>query len=226
MAVAWRNSAGFADSSGSGTIVCAYDAAVLAGSLLWCGIMYDSTGGITTSGVSDSVNGAWTQAGVSTTNEFSARQEIWYKLNTGAGTPTVTVTLSGSAGFRRLTVTEVTGVATSNALDKTDGDTANTAAPTTGPVTTTTDGQYIAAVLQTSGGRPVTNYDSFTSRDLTSDENEAIDKVQTSAGSITPTLALTTGNVWILSIATFKAAAAGNTFTVAGRSFFSYDDDV
>src|SRR5687768_12674598 len=139
MAVAWRNSAGFDSSSGSTSIVLAYDAAVLSGSLLYAAVAYDAGGGITTTGVSDSVNGAWTQAGASDQDEFDNRTEIWYRENSGAGTPTVTVSLSASAGFRQLIVTEVTGAATSSALDKTAHATANSTAVNSGSQTTTTN---------------------------------------------------------------------------------------
>src|SRR6266446_1857618 len=97
--------------SGSATGTLAYASAVTAGNLLVVG----TSGGdasVTISSAADNVNaGNWSEAVQrSTDNHFVG---IFYKTNTGAGTPTVTVTLSTGAGVgAEMTLFEFSGATT------------------------------------------------------------------------------------------------------------------
>ncbi len=125
------------DGGGATTLTFTYGSAVLAGSLLRCFIT--STGGTPVSGVSDSVNGAWTLAkAVDEASNFSTSE--YYFPNSAAGTPTITVTYSGSTATRKIIASEYTGIALTNPVDVTAGDEqqntgTGTDAVTSGPTT-------------------------------------------------------------------------------------------
>ena len=71
-------------------------------------------GGVT--GVSGSVNGAYTQAGTGAATGGTARASIWYFENASAGSETITVTYGGSVrGW--FNASRWTGAATSSALE-------------------------------------------------------------------------------------------------------------
>lgn len=97
----------------------AYTSAVQAGDLLWCFVWVNSAT-TTVTGVSDSVNGAWTQAfgperGDGT--NFNATLYGFWLPNSAAGTPTVTVSTSANTqgGF---VLGAVRGLAGGGALDQ------------------------------------------------------------------------------------------------------------
>lgn len=78
----------------------AYAGAVSGGELLVAAIsVYDNAVSIT--GVSDQLNGAWTLAVTGSANgSLGERPSIYYFRGSAAGTPSVTVALSGAAGAR------------------------------------------------------------------------------------------------------------------------------
>lgn len=84
---------------------------ITGGDLLVAGI---TTGGSQVSGVSDSLNGAWTAA--SSLAYGNGYEDLYYLQNSKAGTVTVTVAGSGA-----LTVAEYSGVAATAALDQVAG---------------------------------------------------------------------------------------------------------
>lgn len=119
----------------------AYTSAVTVGSLLVAvvNVIRQTTQG-TVSAVSDSVNGAWTEAASVqyTTSGWLNEVSLWYRANTGAGTPTVTPTFTGLTTC--MSLAEYTGMPTTATLDGTATTTGNTASTshTTGNATTTT----------------------------------------------------------------------------------------
>lgn len=206
---AYRNSTGQAqNSSGAGTVSNTYDAAVLSGSLLLAGISIDI--GATVSNCGDTVNGAssWSSAGAGVNNGDGQRLELWYKPNTGAGTPVVTCNLSASVPFRTINLVEVTGADTATPIDKYSAAVGNDANPNSGSQTTTTNGQYIFGVLYHTAGT-ISSYGSYTSRETNTNDAELVDQVQTSAGSVSVAVTMTGAATWSALMATVKAAGGG-----------------
>lgn len=168
-------------------------------------------------------------------NEYSVS---FYFAGSTAGAATITMHLSVAAGFVAFSVDEDNpgaGLAPVN-----DGHNANlqtaTAnganAITTGAITTGTNGDLIKAFAINSSGEcnyaAGTSPNAFTARNNVagSSGHFAIiseDFIQTTAGSITPTIGLTNigANVNTLSFGmAFKAVASGDTFANAGRIHF------
>lgn len=109
--------------TGSGTThTFTYAGAVASGALLVAFTFYDGSG-VTVSGVSDTVNGSWTQAtgtglpcalGGGSAGRFI---DAWYFLNSAAGTPVITFTYSGTVTLRCSAAGSYTGIATAGAYD-------------------------------------------------------------------------------------------------------------
>lgn len=115
----------------------AYTSAVQAGDVLWCLAWINDAAG-TVTGVSDSVNGAWTKAFGpvrGTAANGNASLYGWYRVNSSAGTPTLTVaTSSNRAGG--YVFGAIRGLAGGGALDVGIGQ---------APVGPTTDGWELAS---------------------------------------------------------------------------------
>ncbi|HTZ87139.1 MAG TPA: hypothetical protein VMB05_10780 [Solirubrobacteraceae bacterium] len=126
--------------SGSGTSLGVnYAGSVTAGDLLVG--QFRTTG---TTSVSDSVNGAWTKA-VETTSE-GVTHSIWYRANSAAGKPTVTVS-AGATGSIRAILGEYSGLAKSGALDQTACNQGKTTAVTTGATASVGAGDLLYAAV-------------------------------------------------------------------------------
>lgn len=121
----------------------AYGGNLTSGSLLvvTVGIYLDVT--VT---VSDSTNGSYTQAGTYSHASTNLIVSQWYFPNNAAtGTPTLTVTPSGSA-YLALAVEEFTGIAPTSPLEATGGTFTTSSTPTTGTVTATAGDLVVASL--------------------------------------------------------------------------------
>jgi hypothetical protein len=165
------------------------------------------------SGVSGSVNGAYTQAGTAVAEGAGeTRAEIWYFENSGAGTETITVTFNGStrAGIN---ASRWTGAATSSALEDNGG--ATNASGTThnsGSITFTGPGLIIeVGCLSAYWGDPdpPESSDGFTLMTTTGAEREAF-FYKLSSGETTDGTFTTNGSVISsVKIASFIEAGGG-----------------
>jgi hypothetical protein len=161
-------------------------------------------------GVSDSVNGAWTVVLSVVNTPHTERTSMYYFANAAAGTPTVTATFSANSNYRRISIVEESGVATTTPLDKTASAIGTSTAANSGSVTPASNGQTLAGTLQAASGG-VTPGGSWVQRvDDTVHEVVALDQVQVSAASVALTATITSTN-WLAMIATFAAPAAGGT---------------
>ncbi len=133
-----------------GAITRAYGAAMTAHSLLVCFINWGAATG-TVTGVSDTLNGAWTLAKVEQGNLTSS--DCYYVLNGAQGSaPTVTVTFGASVTGPELVIYEV-APATGQFwfLDGTPNGATGTASPTTGSITTAGSNDLLFACYSGAG---------------------------------------------------------------------------
>ena len=143
--------------------------------------------------------------------------QIFYAENiTGGASHTITISAtSGTVEFIKVVAHEVSGVATSGALDENASGTSSGASQSIGPVTTTTDGQYIFA---TASEENISNNNFsasgvFTERE-TADQTgswhtQTQDYVQPTAGSISATWTASSGSsASTVQMATFFAAGS------------------
>ena len=139
--------------------------------------------------------------------------QIFYAENiTGGASHTITISAtSGTVEFIKLVAHEVSGAATSGALDQNASGTSSGASQSVGPVTTTTDGQYIFATAseESQSNNNFSASGSFTERETADDagswQTQTQDYVQPSAGSISATWTASSGSSQsTVQMATFK----------------------
>ncbi len=132
-----------------------------------------------------------------------------------AGLNRVTVNLGAARGYRRLIVTEYSGVAATNPLDVTSTNVANSSTAVDGvtskAATTTSNGQLIfGAVMDDYGTTSITAGTGFTQRASLNNKDLAVqDRVQATAGSIASTQTFGAKHRYLAHMATFKAASGG-----------------
>lgn len=204
------------DDSAVATVALAYNGAVTPGNMLWCEV--SCADNQTISGVSDSVNGAWSSAINVNNTPNNQRTALFYQENTGAGTPTVTATFSAEANFVHLTIMEESGVATTTPLDKVTSAIGTSNSASSGNVTPATDGQTLAGGMQ-AFGVTITATGGWTRRITdVSQECVSFDQVQVTAAAVALTASLSGSTNWLAAIATFTAAAGGGGDTLMGQA--------
>lgn len=193
------------------TIAQSFSANVDGGNLIVVAVTWDSTN-TTTATCSD--NRGNTYANATSGNNTTLRQamRVCYAANVAGGPTTVTVTFSATSSFRRIAVSEYSGVATISPVDvtKTNNGVGTTAVDnvTSTAATTTVNGDLIyGAVMDNDGGASITAGTGFTERFDTGTGLAVQDRVQTTAGSIasTHTFSVTNRNYHAHMVA-FKAA--------------------
>lgn len=136
MAAVFEQATGNFGFTAGASIAQAYGSAVKAGSLLYAAFGTDNN---TALSVSDSVNGAWTAVGAGNTVNGTLVTRAFYKLNSAAGTPTVTATHAGAGPtYKNLRIGEWSSVDTAAAPDTSNASTGSSVAPATS-ITTTVD---------------------------------------------------------------------------------------
>jgi hypothetical protein len=177
---------------------------------LICGYVYWSSATETCTGVT--VNGVACTLVHNPTTQGSNRACMFYLQNiTGAVTPAVRADFSGTIGTMGISAQEVSGAATASALDQSAmNPEASTSAPTSGNVTTTTNGQYIFGGTRAQFGTAVTAGANFTLRsgDGQVAYSENLTVPQAAAGVIAAIFADGGGDTFITGIMTFHAAGA------------------
>jgi hypothetical protein len=173
VAFAFVRGSGTSATTSAATLALAYAAAVAAGNLLVAAAGWQST--TLGASVADSVNGAWTSIpGAFASNGVAGySSELFYRPNTGAGTPTVTLTVGGPVAFRLLDILEYSGGATGTPLDGSQGTTTTSLTPTMSITTTHPNDLIVAHLLAAGTGGPGTG---FTQRVATA-ANETEDKL-------------------------------------------------
>lgn len=136
---------------------------------------------------------------------------IFYAENIKSGTNTVRVAASQSATLR-FAVLEYSGVATANSLDVTASAQGTSTAPTTGPLTTTSNGDLLLGAIMTANPATVTAGSGYTRRVSVpanpSSKFAVEDLVQTTVGSAAVTASLGASSPWGVVAAAFKPLGA------------------
>lgn len=189
--------------SGSGTSVSlAYSGAVTAGNYLVAWARIGAAG--QTVAFSDDVNGSW---GASIEN-FDSNTEtfaVHYFLNTGSGTPTVTMTNTSSAS-RRWGILEYDAAGTTISLDQHTHATGNSATPNSGTVTTTSASEGIVGAACVSGTQSFTAGTGFTERQEVVQKTAVEDRKETSIGTYAADWTIGASDPWGAAILTFQSS--------------------
>jgi hypothetical protein len=154
------------------------------------------------------------------TNDFDTGNRqgfaILYAPNIRAGANTVTVNFGASDAYRRIVISEYSGIAASSPLDvvaknKAAGTTASNGVTSTA-ATTTVNGDLIFGVAMDDSGLfgTITAGTSFTRRAVVNNIDMATeDRVQATAGSVAATFTFSRADMYLAQMAAFKPMSAG-----------------
>lgn len=211
--VSYVQGANYTSDSGSASLVQAFPTNVTAGNFIVAAASWDSA---TTTVMSCSDNRGNSYTVVNVWNYVGDGQTlaICYAPNVAAGATTVTAALGGGAAFRRMVISEYSGVATSNPVDVYTGVTGSSSVTTTdgvtsGSVTTTLNGDLIfGAVMDTTGSTGITPGTGFLGRGYANTKDLVVeDKQLPTAGSAAATFTFSTASQrYNAAIVAFKAA--------------------
>lgn len=137
---------------------------------------------------------------------------LYYAENIGSSPNTVTVTDTVTGGTLRFAIFEYSGVATSNALDGAPAVAeGTTATASSGPVTTTANGDLILGVMSTADEATYSAGSGFTIQErvpATPGTKLCVeDEQQATAGPIAATATVSGGLPWTAAVAAFRAAS-------------------
>ncbi len=181
---------------------------VASGHLLTCSITYGNPGGTTLS-VSDNLNGAWAVAGaVHFSTGISQTTAIFYLANSKAGTTTITGKPGSAGEYGAMDCQEWSGVATSSPLDQFTEQDGTSANPSSGSVTTGTNGELILGDMENGYSPSAGSGFSLLDTDTSAGTGSGLDteyQIQTNAGSVAVTWGLAATG-WTAQVATFKPA--------------------
>ena len=139
---------------------------------------------------------------------------LYYAENIASGPNTVTVTDTQTGGTMRFAIFEYSGVATSNSLDGVAVIAEGVAASaSSGPVTTTANGDLILGVMSTANEATYSAGSGFTIQErvpATPGTKLCVeDEQQATAGPIAATATVSGGLPWTAAVAAFRAASGG-----------------
>jgi hypothetical protein len=207
--IAHVQSANLTNDTGAATIVQPFAVNVTAGSLIVAAMSWDTSSGSTVT-CSDTRSNAYTTLNVWNDATNTQSLAICYAPNSSAGADTVTATLGAGAGFRRMIISEYSGVATSSPVDVSlgIGGVAGAAAATSGSVTPTQNGDLIyGAIMDTGTITPIAPGAGFTQRSFTNVKDLATqDFQQLTAAAVAATFTQGTAQRYNAAVVAFKPA--------------------
>jgi hypothetical protein len=214
-AITFVQTAGLTDNSPAGTISQGFNANNAAGNFIVVAVSWGDNPAPSIR-ASDGLGNTYTVA----TNDFDASAAqglaILYAPNIRAGANTVTVTLGVTGGYRRIIVSEYSGISTTTPLDtvaknRAGGTTAANGVTSTSAFTTSNGDLIFGATMDDSGLFGTINAGTgFTRRATLNNMDMATeDAVQTAAGSIAATFTFSRADAYLAQMAAFRSAAAG-----------------
>ena len=189
------------------TVTVAYPVAQVAGNLNVIVIGWnDATTHLIS--VSDSHGNLYAAAVGPTVQAGTATEAIYYAPGVAAGLNTVTIQFDALAAYPDVRVAEYSGIATISPLDVAVGATGNSAASSSGAVTTANANDLLVAGNLVQSGTTAAGAN-FTKRVITTPDSDILeDRIVTAAGSYSATAAVSPSAAWIMQMAAFKASTA------------------
>ena len=177
----------------------------------WLGVVIRTSNAGQVFTVTDNRGNTYQKAGQYNETADVTSLAIYYAENVAGGANTVSVSDS-LGGTLRFAIFEYSGVATTNSLDGFTAAQGTSAAPSSGPLTTTANGDLIVGLISASNPATFTAGSGFVIEErvpATSTKMAVEDRLQSTAGSISATATLSVAVKWGAAVAAFRAAAAG-----------------
>lgn len=184
---------------------------VTAGNAIVVAVSWDSASGSALS-CSDNQSNVYGVAITATDSTNAQASGICYALNVVGGATTVSANFSPSASFRRMVLTEYSGVATSDALDVTASrvavaTTATDNVTSSAATTTMNNDLVVGVVMDTDSQTTIAAGTGYTQRNYSGNKDLAIqDKIQATAGSVTSTQTFGATHRYAAVMAAFRPA--------------------
>ncbi len=213
-AIGFVQSAGASNDSVGSAIVQAFPAGNTAGNVIVVAVSWGDSPA--TLGASDLLGNTYVLA----TSDWDPGNRqglaVFYAANIRAGANTVTVSFGGAKGYRRIIVSEYSGVAAVSPVDVTAkhrgaGTTASNGV-TSGSATTTASGDLIFGVAMDDSGQfgTITAGTGFTRRAFVNNMDMATeDMVKSTAGATAATFTFSRADTYLAQMVAFKAATGG-----------------
>src|SRR5215467_1963580 len=214
-AVGFVQATGSSNDASSGTIAQAFTTANTAGNLIVVGVSWGDNAAPAIR-ATDTLGNTFSVA----TNDFDPANRqglaILYAQNIRAGANTVTVTFGVTGGYRRIVVSEYSGVAATSPLDasaknRAAGSTATNGVTSTAASTTTAGDLIFGIAMDDSGNFGTINAGTgFTRRaSLNGMDTATEDAIQGAAGPVAATFTFSRADIYLAQMAAFKANTGG-----------------
>lgn len=196
-----QSTGNFSGAAGT-TVVKAFASNVTVGNVIVIGAEWNST--TQTCAVTDTLGNTYTAVAGSLSSANSIRTQIFWAPVTTGGACTVTMTCSGSNGYRVLTQHEYSGLATTGQPEASNAATGTSAAPAAS-VTTLSANALVFGFCRSADAAVAGA--GFTQR-VNQDGNTSEDKIQAAAGTVS--VAYTQGSAqWAVAAASFAVSGGG-----------------
>ena len=219
MPAAFVKSAGNVNLDGT-SVQATFGSAVSAGSLLVAFVYWTEATG--TVSISDSVNGSWSAAIRTQALPAGVRRIVGFAFeNTGAGTPTVTATVTGGPGTNLIAVVvaEFSGVKTSGALSQQNSANGTSATADSGSVTPASGFElFVGGVVPNDGAQTITagaDYSNLVGDAAAGSMRVALESRRHN-GADSADFALTGSQEWAAMVLTFGEPAVATTLSMGG----------
>ena len=218
--IAYLQGASFANDASAATTSAAFPGNTAAGDLIVVAISWDTSGSAQPS-VSDSQGNLFSLA-TSTSNPTTYQAlAVYYAANIKGGADTITVTLTPSAGYRRLEIQEYSGIALDNPVDvmtsnvNQNGDTTPNNVTSTNAATSNNGDLIFGVVAVDSGTDSISAGTGFAARVAVNNGSDnpmvSEDMVQGTAGSVAATFTFASGNSYQAHLVAFRPAGSAGS---------------
>jgi len=187
----------------------AFPAANTAGN--WIGVLIRASGIGQVFSVSDTRGNTYRQAVQFTETVDGNTIGIFYAENVAAGTNTVTVS-DTTSGTLRFAILEYAGVSRTGSIDGAKAAQGTSAAPNSGAITTTANGDLVLGLISTANSATFTAGSGFTIQERVPTSGTKLiaeDQRQAAAGAVAATATLSGSDVWSSAVSAFRAGSTG-----------------
>jgi hypothetical protein len=205
--------------TGTGTS-CAFTSSNTAGNAIVVMIGWENASGRAVTSLTDTRGNVYTAAAATCANASGTNRavRIYYASNIPAGANTLTVTMTGTAGYTELFAQEYAGLDATSPLDKTACGTGASTSLTAGPVTTVTSNELLFAGAM--DGTAVSAGSGFTFRSTLND-NFVEDRIGSVIGSYSAGATQAGADSYAMQLVTFKGSS-GSSYTYSQSTYYAY----
>jgi hypothetical protein len=158
--------------------------------------------------VTDTANNVYRLAVTKANSSDGHQLYLYYASNVAGGPATVTARVDASSASMRAVAAEYSGIALTNALDRTSGGVGTNAAPSSGNASTSQANELIFGVASSASQQTWTPALGWTAYDWPAGKLADEGRTVTSTGPVAARFSISSKDDWTAVVATFRAAQA------------------